>query len=271
LKVSFNIRSLLFVPGSRPERFAKAIASGADWVCVDLEDAVAADGKDVARSAALKALNEPRVALRMNGLKTRAGIADLHALSYSPPHLLFVPMVENTAELYIVASLLGNKTMIIPLIETVVGLREAPAIAAAPGVVAMMFGGADFAAQLGVALAWEPLVTARSQFVMACAGANIPAIDVPWIHLDDADGLAEEARHARALGFSAKAAIHPNQIETINRAFGPKTSEIDEAKAAIAAFEAGGGSAVRHNGALLEAPMMARYYTLIEQQGATHA
>lgn len=260
--------SLLFVPGARPERFAGALASGADVICIDLEDAVRADGKDAARAAAIAAIG-PRIAIRVNGVRTRPGLADLLALAAAPalPDLVLVPMLESAEEMAIVAAVLGTGARLVPLIETSRGLAAAPAIAAAPGVVAMMFGGGDLSAELGVALAWEPLAVARGLFVLACAGAGVPAIDVPFIALDDADGLAQEARRAGAIGFQAKAAIHPAQLDAIHAALRPDAATIDEARAALAAFAAGDGGAVRHDGRMLEAPVMRRYHKILAMAG----
>jgi (S)-citramalyl-CoA lyase len=143
------------------------------------------------------------------------------------------------------------------------GLSVAAAIAAEQQVMMMMFGGGDFSAELGVALDWEPLLVARSQFVMACAGAGVPAMDVPFIHLDDGDGLRREAEKAKSLGFAAKAAIHPSQISVLHDVFRPTSTEIAVAYDARAAFKAAGGAAVRFNGKMLEAPVMRRYEQVI--------
>lgn len=260
--------SLLFVPGGRPDRFARALASDADVVCIDLEDAVPVDGKDAARAAAIAAIG-PRIAIRVNGVRTRAGLADLLALAAAPalPELVLVPMVESAEEIAIVSAVLGTGARLVPLVETARGLAAAAAIAAAPGVVAMMFGGGDLSAELGVALAWEPLATARGLFVLACAGARVPAIDVPFIALDDTDGLVQEARRAGAMGFQAKAAIHPAQLDAIHAALRPDAATIDEARAALAAFAAGDGGAVRHDGRMLEAPVMRRYHKILAMAG----
>lgn len=259
-----RMQSLLFVPGARPDRFAGALASGADAVCIDLEDAVPADGKDAARAAALAALGDPRLVLRINGVTTAAGQADLAALADAAirPPLLLLPKVEDAAALA-PAHALG--IALVPLVETPRGIRLAHEIASAPGVVAMMFGGGDLSAELGVELAWEPLAHARGAFILACAEAGVPAIDVPYLSLDDADGLAEETRRAKALGFSAKAAIHPRQIAPIHAVLRPRPEEIAEAEAAAAAFDAAGGAAVRYNGKMLEAPVMRRYRRILEQ------
>jgi (S)-citramalyl-CoA lyase len=267
--MTLAIQSMLFVPGTKPDRFAKALASGADCVCIDLEDAVPADEKDAARTAALAAVathDDARLAIRINGMMTRAGLADALALAAADvcPALVFVPMVESPVELAQLRAVLGHDGVgFVPLIETVAGLRAADAIAADPSVAMLMFGGGDFSAQLGVPLAWEPLALARAQLVMAAAGAGVPALDVPYIHLDDAAGLAEEARRAKELGFAAKAAIHPSQIGTIHDIFRPSVAEITEAQDALAAFAAGGYRAIRHNGKMLEAPVVRRFEQIL--------
>lgn len=272
-----RLMTLLFVPGGRPDRFAKALASGADAVCVDLEDAVPPADKAAARAAAIAALSDPAtpdLSLRINGVTTRAGLEDLVTLgdAGAMPALLLVPKVESAEAIEVVRGALGDACPpIVPLIETPKGLRRAHAIASAPGVAAAMFGGGDLAGELGVALAWEPLFTARGQFVLACAEAGVPAIDVPFLHLDDAAGLADETRRARALGFAAKAAIHPGQIKAIRAGLAPTPQEIADAQAAAAAFAAAGGAAVRHKGRMLEAPIMRRYFRILSQAEQAHA
>ncbi|HEV2567416.1 CoA ester lyase [Sphingomonas sp.] len=262
-----RMQSLLFVPGSRPDRFSSALASGADAACIDLEDAVPPDAKEEARRAALDALGDTPLALRINALSTDHGQADLDCLGTASckPALLLLPKVEDAAEIAPAAAL---DVGLVPLIETPRGLRRAHEIAAVPGVVAMMFGGGDLSAELGVDLAWEPLAVARGIFVLACAEAGIPAIDVPYLHLDDDEGLAAETSRAQALGFTAKAAIHPKQIATIHRVLRPSAEQIAEARAAEAAFQAAGGAAVRWNGRMLEAPVMRRYRRILEQEQA---
>lgn len=273
---AIGLTSMLFVPGSKPGRYGKALASAADVVCVDLEDSVPESGKAEARAAAIGAIGhgDPRLILRINGMTTRAGLEDLLALADAAalPALLFVPKVESAAEIAIIAAVLGERAPgIVPLIETVKGLNAAHEIAAVSGVVAMMFGGGDFAAELGVALAWEPLLHARGAFVLACAGAGIAAIDVPFIMLDDAEGLLAETRAAKALGFSGKAAIHPAQVDAINSVLRPTPGEIAEAEEAQRVFAAAGGAAVRFNGRMLEAPIMRRYQRILAMRSKQDA
>lgn len=232
---------------------------------MDLEDSVPADQKAEARDSvldALESLDLKKTAIRINGIKTSSGLKDLLALAETeyPPSMVFIPMVESAAEVEIVRAILGDKIDgLVPLIETVKGLRTGDSIAASEGVTAMMFGGGDFSAQLGTKLAWEPLFVARSQFVMCCASANVAAVDVPYVNISNDDGLAEECRKAKDLGFQAKAAIHPKQLEILKEVMRPSDREIAEAKEAIAAYEEAGGKAISYNGHMLEAPLMERY------------
>lgn len=276
MNIPVGFTAMLFVPGSKPERFGKALACDADVVCIDLEDSVPEDEKGSARAAAIAAIGQGdrRLALRINGMTTRAGLEDLLALADAPvlPSLLFVPKVESPTEIAIIRAVLGDRCSgLVPLIETVKGLGLAQQLASERLVTAMMFGGGDFAAELGVALAWDPLLTARGQFVMACAAAGVPAIDVPFIGLDDRAGLEAETRAAKMLGFSAKAAIHPSQIDVIKDVLAPTAAEIAEAEEAEKIFAAAGGAAVRFKGRMLEAPIMRRYQRILAMRSKSDA
>ncbi len=269
----FAASSLLFVPGSRADRFAKARAAGAGLVVIDLEDAVGPADKDTARDAALRQIAEAGegFAIRINAVTTAAGIRDLAALTLSDvlPEKLMVPMVETATELDIVAAALGDRCPeLIPLIETPRGLRSALAIASHPQVCALMFGGADFSGELQVPVGWEPLLGARQQLVLACAEARVPLIDVPFIHLDDEAGLAQECERARGIGIQAKAAIHPRQVPAIEAAFAPTEAQVAEAEEALRVYEENGGKAVRHKGRMLEAPMIKTYRAVLARSNA---
>jgi (S)-citramalyl-CoA lyase len=270
-----GLQSMLFVPGNKPERFAKALASGADSVCIDLEDAVPSEQKVETRAAALAAVGtDPRIAIRINALSTRAGLADLLALAEAEmrPSLVYIPMVEHAAEIGIARACLADAAVnFVPLIETVQGLNNAAAIAADPSVAMVMLGGADFSVQLGVTLSWEPLLLARSQLIMACAGAGKGAIDVPWVQFDDMEGLIDETRKAKTLGFAAKGAIHPAQIAPIHEVMRPTADEIAEAREAEAAFAEAKGAAVRFRGKMLDAPIIKRYRQILAIGDKTHA
>lgn len=264
-------QSLLFVPGNRPERFAKALASGADLVVIDLEDAVGPADKDQARAAAIAALGDPRLGIRINGLRTGQGLADLLALAETAVPYIMIPMVEAVAEIDIAHAIVGPDVGLLPLIETVKGVTVAQAIAAAPGIAGVMLGGADFAGELGVAMSWEALYGARSAIVMACAAARVPSVDVPWLDLDNLDGLAADVARVKAMGFAAKSVVHPRHVAVVHDVMRPTAAEIAEAHDAETAYAAAGESAVRFNGKMLEAPVMARYRRILAQGGKANA
>jgi (S)-citramalyl-CoA lyase len=270
------ISSLLFVPGSRPDRFAKAGGSGADLVIIDLEDAVADADKGSARDAALAHVAAGHVdgwAIRINGVKTVAGLRDLVALTDATalPAVLAIPMVESAVELDIVAAALGDRCpALLPLIETPKGLTRAMTIAAHPQVGALMLGGADFCGELGVPMTADALAYARGVFASACAAARIIAVDVPFLSLEDNDGLTAETELARRIGFAAKAAIHPAQIPAINAVMRPGAAAVAEAQAALAAYDAGGRRAIRYQGRMLEAPVIRMFEAVIARAGGKY-
>lgn len=263
------MRSALFVPGARPDRFAKALASGADLVVIDLEDAVAAEDKAEARRIVANYCREGdlgRVAVRVNAMTTRDGLEDLLALADAPPPVLFVPKVERAGLLAAAHGVLPHATLA-PLIESPAGLAEADAIASAPGVGAIMLGGVDYAAELGVAPSWDALFLARATIAGACARAGVAALDVPSLDLAGGTPVEDEARRVRALGMTGKTAIHPAQIAAIHATFSPSGDEVAEARAGLAAFRAAGGGVARFHGKLLEAPVVRRYARVLAQAG----
>ena len=244
-------RSWLFTPGNRRDGFAKAADVGADVLIIDLEDAVAPDAKATARKAAIEFLTGPAGsmsrALRVNGIDTRAGLADLDALleSAASPDYLVLPKTEGAGHLHILDRLLtaaGRPARLVGIIESARGLAAVEAIAAAPPRLSgLMLGAADMAAALGLATAGAPLVPARGRLVLACAQAGVTPIDSPFFDVHDADGLSRDAADAVAFGFQAKAAIHPGQIGTINDALTPTPDAVEHARAVLSASSKGVG------------------------------
>jgi (S)-citramalyl-CoA lyase len=175
----------------------------------------------------------------MNGLDTRAGISDLEALlgSRAAPDFLVLPKTETAGHLLILDRLLtavGKATRLIGLIESARGLAAVEAIATAtPRLAGLMLGAADMAADLGAAVAWGPLAFARGRLIAACALAGVTPIDAPFFDTRDEAGLKQEVAAAVALGFGAKAAIHPAQIGAINAALTPAAEAIEKARAII--------------------------------------
>ncbi len=270
MSAPIGYQSLLFVPGSRPDRFDKALASGADLVVIDLEDAVGPGDKQSAQSAAIAALGNPRLGVRINSLRTRQGLADLLALAVTDVPYIMIPMVEAVSEIEIAHAIMGPTVGLLPLIETVKGLGVVQSVAASPGVCGIMLGGADFAGELGVAMSWDALYAARSAVVMACAAARIASVDVPYLDLDNLDGLAADVARVKAIGFTAKSVVHPKHVTVVHRVMRPTPQEIAEARDAEAAYAAAGEAAVRWNGKMLEAPVMARYRRILAQ-GEQHS
>jgi (S)-citramalyl-CoA lyase len=246
-------RSWLFTPGTRPDRFAKASAVGADVAIIDLEDSVAPNEKESAREVALGYLASPRnararIALRINGLDKAAGVADVNALLHRRtwPDFLVLPKTETSGHLQILDRLLaaaGANTHLIGIVESAAGLAAVEAISAAtPRLAGLILGAADLAADLGADAAWEPLAFARSRLVAASALHAVMPIDSPFFDIHDERGLREETGRAVALGFEAKAAIHPNQIAIINAALTPTEAAVAKARAIIAENAKGVGT-----------------------------
>lgn len=264
-------RALLFTPGNRPERFAKAGASGADAVILDLEDAVSLADKDKARAGLVDFFRQPRdgYGLRVNNIHTPAGVQDLDALVTSAvrPGFLVLPKVESAFEVRLYARLLS-----LPLlctVESARGLEAAAEIANADAhVQALAFGGADLAVDLRAELAWEPTLWGRGRVTQAAATAGIAAIDVPHVALDDEAGLRADAARARAMGFSAKLAIHPKQLGPILEIFTPSAAELERAAALVAAYEKAGGNVVEYQGKMVEGPIVKSAQRLLALAGS---
>jgi citrate lyase subunit beta/citryl-CoA lyase/(S)-citramalyl-CoA lyase len=255
-------RSLLFAPANRPDVHAKALAAGADLVCLDLEDAVPPQDKAAARpvAAAFLAAGSPGRVVRINTLRSREGLADLAAILDAAPTggCVFLPKVKEAGEVRLVHDLLDGTALTIGvLIETAEGLENAAAILAASDRIAFgMFGGVDLAADLGVALAHEPLLYARSRLVHAAARAGVDALDVPCLAFRDEPAIASEAEAARRLGFTGKAALHPAGIAPIHAAFAPSEDEIARAERIVAAFRAAPSGLATLDGRLVEKPVV---------------
>ena len=252
-QAAIRARSWLFTPATRPDRFAKAAAAGADVAILDLEDAVAPKDKAEARTTALDYLagnpaDGALHALRINGLDTRSGISDLDALlgSSAAPNFVVLPKTETAGHLQILDRLLtaaGKDTRLIGLIESAHGLAAVEAIATAtPRLTGLMLGAADMAADLGAATAWEPLAFARGRLIAACALAGLTPINSPFFDLHDEAGLKQEVAASVALGFAAKAAIHPAQIGAINAALTPSAEAVEKARAILAENAKGVGT-----------------------------
>ena len=268
-------RSFIFVPGLRPDMYPKALKSGVDMVCVELEDGIAPKDKSEARRAALTLFETPQAddnverILRINSVRERFGIEDLSAIlnSKSPPPAIMMPKVRTADEVVLVDQLLGEAqhlTRIHVIIETNEGLEAAHEIArASTRIDALFFGAIDMAPELRCDLSWENLLYARSRVVHAAASAGLDVIDVPHLDLDDMEGMRIAAEQARALGFAGKGSIHPKQIPILNEVFTPSPEKIARARRVISEFEAADTGLVVIDGKLIEKPALREMYRIV--------
>lgn len=268
-------RSFIFTPGLRPDMFPKALASGADIVCVELEDGVAPKDKDVARGHAISLFEAPQASdgveriLRINCLREAFGIADLQAVlaTDSPPPALMLPKVKSPEEIVMIDDLLterGHNTRLHIIIETNAALERAFEIARCSSRIdALFFGGVDMAAELRCESTWESLLYARSRVVHAAASTGLDVIDVPYLDLEDESGMLIAARQAKELGFCGKGSVHPKQIKGLNEVFTPTPEEITRAQQITEAFEKADTALVVINGKLIEKPVLREMYRIL--------
>lgn len=251
-------RSYLFVPGNRPERFAKACASGADAVIVDLEDAVPPAEKSAARSnvAAWASTDHP-VLVRVNGMDTEWFRDDI-ALCASPGIAAVVlPKAERIED--------AGKPLV-PIVETARGFWNAAAIAQSAGVIRLAFGSIDFQLDLGIRGEGEELLYFRSQLVLVSRLAGLPApVDGITTVFDSPDPVRADTQRARRLGFGGKLCIHPKQVALVNECFGPLPEEEAWAKRIVAAAAAAGEGAIALDGEMIDRPVLARAQEILRQ------
>ena len=268
-------RSFIFTPGLRPDMYPKALASGADIVCVELEDGIAPKDKAEAREKALALFEQPQAddgverIVRINSMRERFGIEDVNAIlaSKTPPPALMMPKVRTPDEVIILDQLLteaGHETRLHVIIETNEGLEAAFEIAkCSDRIDAMFFGGVDMAAELRCQNNYDALLYARSRVVHASAAAGLDVIDVPYLDLDDPDGMRIEAERVRDLGFSGKGSVHPKQIAALNEVFTPSEAQITRARRIISEFEKANTGLVVVDGKLIEKPVLRDMYRIV--------
>lgn len=259
-----TMRSALFVPAVRPERFGRAAESGADAIILDLEDAVAPSEKGAAREYARSWLEAGRRSLvRVNARETIWHEADLGMVAqYGCP--VMVPKVECAADIAAVRQILPDGTQMVALIESSSAVMNAAEICREPGVVRAAFGSFDLGAEIGVDPGnHEALLFARSALVLASAAARIaPPLDGVTGDIQDADGLVEDVRCAHRLGFGGKLCIHPVQVERVNFGFNPSEIEINWAAEILNAANDNVGVLVL-DGKMIDAPVIARARRII--------
>ena len=261
-------RSFIFTPGLNPDMFPKAIASGADMVCIELEDGIAIKDKDEARKNTIEALKTLEVksgvelVVRVNCQRTKFGLLDLEAFISSKLKVkaIMLPKVKTPDEIKFIDDLLTDcnlDTDLHVIMETNQALQNIYEIAhSSKRIVALYFGGVDMAAELRVPNSYENLLYARSKLVHAGASVGIDVIDVPYLDLEDMDGMKKEAELVRDLGFTGKGSIHPKQINILNEIFTPSEEEISKAKKIVDQFSESDTGLVVIDGKLIEKPVL---------------
>lgn len=257
-------RTLLFVPGSRPDRFEKAAASRADLVVLDLEDAVAAAGKAEAREHVRRRLADHPGAVRINAAGTQWFVDDLDAVA-AHPCVVMVPKAESAETLEHVAGRLVSGSAVLGLVETAAGAVRASELAQARGVARLAFGSFDLAAELGVspdnreAMAWT-----RGALVVASAASGIAApLDGVTGDVGDEAALRDDVEHALRLGFSGKLCIHPRQVAVVHDVLTPSQDELAWARAVVAAAIAAKGDVAVLDGKMVDRPVVERARRLL--------
>jgi citrate lyase subunit beta/citryl-CoA lyase len=256
--------TFLFVPGNRPERFTKALGSGAHAIIIDLEDAVAEEDKAAARSAirqawpSFSAEQRQRIVIRSNAPGTRFYGEDLMLAEELAIACLLIPKSESIDQINGAAGVLPT-TAIIPMIETARGLQQIDAIANAQQVIRLALGNLDLQADLGMVCDAQEseLQVARFGLVLASRLAEIaPPVDGVTIATDDIDRIMADALRGKRLGFGAKLCIHPKQVPIVSKAFTPTEAELQWSNQVIEADKASKGGAVKLNGRMIDRPVV---------------
>ena len=272
-------RSILFVPGSDAEAVDAARSSDADGLILDLEDTVSPANKAAAREVTLDALStwssdDPTPFVRVNGLDTTEGVADLEAVvgADAAPEAVFLPDVRGPTDVRIVADRLddaGSDLGVVPIVERPDALFAVDAIAAADRTSALAFGSVDFRLNAGMSILDDDVdVTIPKYLVsMAASAAGVRAFDTVYLDRSDPDGLREAAREARAMGFDAKMAIHEDQLDPIAESFAPSEAERDRAHRLVEQFEATDEGVVYFEGTFVDKPVVDQQRELLERGG----
>ena len=297
-------RSELAVPGSRPELFEKAAASRADYVFLDLEDAVAPDDKEAARRNVIEALGDidwhrsgKTVSVRINGLDTHymyRDLIDVVEKAGARVDTILVPKVGVPGDIYTVDALVtqieqamgfNHRIGVEALIETALGMANVEAVAASsPRLEALHFGVADYAAScrartitiggLNPDYPGDQWHSALSRMLVACRANGLRAVDGPFGDFGDPEGFTDGARRAAALGYDGKWAIHPSQVDLANEVFTPPPSEVDQARRMLLALQeaaAAGRGAAQLDGRMIDAASARMAHNVVETAEAISA
>jgi citrate lyase subunit beta / citryl-CoA lyase len=264
-------RSYLFVPGNRPDRFAKACAAGADAVIVDLEDSVPPAEKPAARRAIAAWLSPAQpVNVRINGTATSWFEEDAAICRQAGVAGILLPKTQGEDDVDRLREIAGGDVPILPLIETARGFFNSFEIAQRPRVSRLAFGALDFQLDLGIQGDTDELLYFRSQLVLISRLAGIaPPVDGINTEIDDPERLRATTMRAIRLGFGGKLCIHPKQIAHVNACFRPTDDEVAWAKRVVAAASASGGAAIAAQGEMVDRPVILRAERILRESGET--
>lgn len=271
-----RVRSILFTPALRIDRFAKGLESGADVSLIDLEDSVAVHSKQEAREALLECLAMERsphatIAVRINSIGSGFGYDDLMSLRKAAraPDIVLVPKVESSRDIQAVDDLTAAHSAqhrYFALIESRMGVDNIAEIAGnSPKLAGFMFGSADYTRSIGADICWETLLLARMAIVHAARTCHAMAIDTPYFDIKDLDGLTEDTLRVKKLGFNGRCVIHPSQTQIINAAFSPSAQALARAQRIVEAARRSDGNICRVDGEMVGAPIIEEARRLLAQ------
>jgi citrate lyase subunit beta/citryl-CoA lyase len=265
-------RSLLFVPGDRPERFAKARAAGADAMILDLEDGVDAAARDTARGYVHQGLADA-AAPALVRLSAAAGAdlaADLAAVADRPGLAgVLVPKAEDAAVVAAVVRALPQGTPVALLVETAPGVLAAPVLARVPGVHRLVLGTVDLETDTGISEDPDVLRSIRVGLTLASRAAGLPGpVDGVSTDLTDVAVTEASAREAARTGFTGKLCIHPRQVSAVNAVFSPAPEAVLQAERVVEAARVHGSGAFRLDGRMVDAPVIRRASALLAAAAA---
>jgi citrate lyase subunit beta / citryl-CoA lyase len=260
-------RTLLFVPGDRPDRFDKAAAAGADGAIIDLEDSVPAQHKEQARAATAAWLARATAWVRVNPSRTDDFLVDLDRCASAPGLAgIVIPKAERTQDLDRLAERVGPAVPVIAMIESARGLLAAEAIAGHPSVQLIAFGNLDFAADCGLSVDSPDeleLLPARTHLSVVARAAGIPGpIDGVTADVRNPSAAARDAARAARLGFSGKLCVHPSQVPVVHQAFAPSADQITWAQRILGAVSEGVGVV---DGAMVDRPVLLRAQQILDR------
>ncbi len=264
-------QTYLFVPGNRPERFAKALASGADRIIVDLEDAVLPADKPQARRAFAEwhaTVDTLRVLLRINDAHSAFYADDLALLQACALPCVMLAKAESAAQIADLKAV--HRGTVLALIESARGLLAAQAIAATPGVARLAFGSIDYALDLDLPSDSPALDMAAVHLALASRAANLPAPVAGVTVAIDAAAVTADMAHAQRLGFAAKLCIHPSQVAAVRAALTPSAADLAWAARVQAAYSANPTGALQLDGQMIDRPVLLKAQRLLATTSLTY-